>query len=135
MITRRNFLAGGAAALATPMLAACGRGPDGSVDGSTLLTATALVAVLAGSAYAKQLVFCSEASPAHFDPGPTTGGKLYTSAIAARLQAPKTRFLPARLARYMALSARRMASPPDSSAPTCATPALKVINTFSLPDR
>ena len=40
----------------------------------TLLTATALVAVLAGSAYAKQLVFCSEASPAHFDPGPTTGG-------------------------------------------------------------
>ena len=40
----------------------------------TLLTATALVAVLGGSAYAKQLVFCSEASPAHFDPGPTTGG-------------------------------------------------------------
>ncbi len=40
----------------------------------TLLTATALVAVMAGSAYAKQLVFCSEASPAHFDPGPTTGG-------------------------------------------------------------
>jgi dipeptide transport system substrate-binding protein len=39
-----------------------------------LMTATALVAVLAGSAYAKQLVYCSEASPAHFDPGPTTGG-------------------------------------------------------------
>ena len=41
---------------------------------STLLTATALVAVMGGSAMAKQLVFCSEASPAHFDPGPTTGG-------------------------------------------------------------
>jgi dipeptide transport system substrate-binding protein len=40
----------------------------------TLLAATALVAVMGGSAYAKQLVFCSEASPAHFDPGPTTGG-------------------------------------------------------------
>jgi dipeptide transport system substrate-binding protein len=40
----------------------------------TLLAATALVAVMAGTAYAKQLVFCSEASPAHFDPGPTTGG-------------------------------------------------------------
>ena len=40
MITRRNFLAGGAAALATPMLAACSRGPGGSVDGGALLTAT-----------------------------------------------------------------------------------------------
>jgi dipeptide transport system substrate-binding protein len=40
----------------------------------TLLAATALVAVMGGSVYAKQLVFCSEASPAHFDPGPTTGG-------------------------------------------------------------
>ncbi|MBN9314829.1 MAG: ABC transporter substrate-binding protein [Devosia sp.] len=40
----------------------------------TLLTATALVAVMGGSVYAKQLVFCSEASPAHFDPGPTAGG-------------------------------------------------------------
>ena len=39
-----------------------------------LLTATALAVLLAGSAYGKQLVFCSEASPAHFDPGPTTGG-------------------------------------------------------------
>jgi dipeptide transport system substrate-binding protein len=34
----------------------------------TLLTATALVAVLAGSAYAKQLVYCSEGSPEGFDP-------------------------------------------------------------------
>lgn len=41
MITRRNFLVSGAAALATPMLAACGRGAGaGDVDGSTLLTAT-----------------------------------------------------------------------------------------------
>ena len=40
MITRRHFLAGGAAALATPMLAACGRGAAGDVDGSTPLTAT-----------------------------------------------------------------------------------------------
>ena len=40
----------------------------------TLLAATALAAVLGGSAYAKTLVYCSEASPAHFDPGPTTGG-------------------------------------------------------------
>ena len=40
----------------------------------TLFAATAIAAVMGGSAYAKQLVFCSEASPAHFDPGPTTGG-------------------------------------------------------------
>ena len=40
----------------------------------TLLAATALAVVMSGSAYAKQLVYCSEASPAHFDPGPTTGG-------------------------------------------------------------
>ena len=32
------------------------------------------MALAGGSAYAKQLVYCSEASPAHFDPGPTTGG-------------------------------------------------------------
>lgn len=40
----------------------------------TLLLATAMVAVAAGAAQAKQLVYCSEASPAHFDPGPLTGG-------------------------------------------------------------
>jgi dipeptide transport system substrate-binding protein len=40
----------------------------------TLLTASAIAAMMAGSAYAKTLVYCSEASPAHFDPGPTTGG-------------------------------------------------------------
>ncbi len=39
-----------------------------------LLAATAMVALTAGAAQAKQLVFCSEASPAHFDPGPLTGG-------------------------------------------------------------
>jgi len=40
----------------------------------TLLTAAALAAMLGGSAYAKTLVYCSEASPANFDPGTTTGG-------------------------------------------------------------
>ncbi|KKB86757.1 peptide ABC transporter substrate-binding protein [Devosia limi DSM 17137] len=40
----------------------------------TLLTATAIMALAAGAAQAKQLVYCSEASPAHFDPGPLTGG-------------------------------------------------------------
>jgi dipeptide transport system substrate-binding protein len=40
----------------------------------SLLAATAIVALAAGAAQAKQLVFCSEASPAHFDPGPLTGG-------------------------------------------------------------
>jgi dipeptide transport system substrate-binding protein len=40
----------------------------------TLLVATALTAVMASGAYAKQLIFCSEASPTHFDPGLSTGG-------------------------------------------------------------
>jgi dipeptide transport system substrate-binding protein len=43
----------------------------------TLLTAAALAAMLGGSAYAKTLVYCSEASPANFDPGTTTGGNDY----------------------------------------------------------
>jgi dipeptide transport system substrate-binding protein len=43
----------------------------------TLLTAAALAVVLGGSAYAKTLVYCSEASPANFDPGTTTGGNDY----------------------------------------------------------
>jgi dipeptide transport system substrate-binding protein len=37
---------------------------------AALLAAT----VLSGAAYAKTLVYCSEASPANFDPGTTTGG-------------------------------------------------------------
>jgi dipeptide transport system substrate-binding protein len=41
---------------------------------TTLLSATALVALMAGGAYAKTLVYCSEGSPANFDPGTTTGG-------------------------------------------------------------
>jgi len=41
---------------------------------TTLLTATAIMALAAGAAQAKQLIYCSEASPAHFDPGPLTGG-------------------------------------------------------------
>jgi len=40
----------------------------------TLLAATAMAALVTGAAQAKQLIYCSEASPAHFDPGPTTGG-------------------------------------------------------------
>jgi dipeptide transport system substrate-binding protein len=40
----------------------------------TLLAATAVVALTAVAAEAKTLVYCSEASPAHFDPGPLTGG-------------------------------------------------------------
>ncbi len=41
---------------------------------STFAAALLAATVISGGAYAKQLVFCSEASPAHFDPGPTTGG-------------------------------------------------------------
>ena len=41
---------------------------------TTLLSATALVVAFAGAAEAKTLVYCSEASPANFDPGTTTGG-------------------------------------------------------------
>ena len=37
---------------------------------AALLAATAI----SGAAGAKTLVYCSEASPAHFDPGPMTGG-------------------------------------------------------------
>ncbi len=39
-----------------------------------LLTASILAAGLATAAEAKQLVFCSEASPAGFDPSPWSGG-------------------------------------------------------------
>jgi dipeptide transport system substrate-binding protein len=41
---------------------------------TTLLSATALVVAFAGAAEAKTLVYCSEASPTHFDPGMSTGG-------------------------------------------------------------
>jgi dipeptide transport system substrate-binding protein len=44
---------------------------------TTLLSATALVAMMAGAAEAKTLIYCSEASPANFDPGTTTGGNDY----------------------------------------------------------
>ncbi|MEO5807537.1 ABC transporter substrate-binding protein [Devosia sp.] len=40
----------------------------------SLLLATTAVVLVAGAAQAKTLVYCSEASPAHFDPGPLTGG-------------------------------------------------------------
>jgi dipeptide transport system substrate-binding protein len=39
-----------------------------------LLAATAAIALAAGAAQAKQLVYCSEASPAGFDPSPWSGG-------------------------------------------------------------
>jgi dipeptide transport system substrate-binding protein len=40
----------------------------------TLLAATAITSIFAFSVSAKTLVYCSEASPANFDPGITTGG-------------------------------------------------------------
>lgn len=40
----------------------------------TLLAATAIIALAAGAAQAKQLIYCSEASPKHFDPAMATGG-------------------------------------------------------------
>ena len=43
----------------------------------TLMTATALVAVMGGSAYAKTLVYCSEGSPEGFDPAPYTAGTTF----------------------------------------------------------
>src|SRR5690606_3777165 len=46
----------------------------------TLMTATALVAVMAGSAYAKTLVYCSEGSPEGFDPAPYTAGTTFDAA-------------------------------------------------------
>src|SRR4051812_23170458 len=45
----------------------------------TLLAATAVMAMAVGAAQAKQLVYCSEASPAHFDPGPLTGGNAFAA--------------------------------------------------------
>src|SRR5690606_5800284 len=46
----------------------------------TLMTATALVAVMAGSAYAKTLIYCSEGSPEGFDPAPYTAGTTFDAA-------------------------------------------------------
>jgi len=45
----------------------------------SLLAASALIALTAGAAQAKTLVYCSEASPSHFDPGPQTGGNDFDS--------------------------------------------------------
>lgn len=41
---------------------------------NTLMAATAIAALGVGTAQASQLIYCSEASPSHFDPGPQTGG-------------------------------------------------------------
>src|SRR3954453_4554545 len=55
-------------------------GPAASNMGSAMKKTTSFMAallaatVLSGAAYAKTLVYCSEASPANFDPGTTTGG-------------------------------------------------------------
>ncbi len=49
----------------------------------TLLTATALVAVMAGSAYAKQLVYCSEGSPEGFDPALWSAGTTFDASSRA----------------------------------------------------
>ena len=46
----------------------------------SLLTATALVAVLSGAASAKTLVYCSEGSPEGFDPAPYTSGTTFDAA-------------------------------------------------------
>ncbi|HHY51406.1 MAG TPA: ABC transporter substrate-binding protein [Alphaproteobacteria bacterium] len=46
----------------------------------TLLSATALVALLAGGAYAKTLVYCSEGAPEGFDPAPFTAGTTFDAA-------------------------------------------------------
>ena len=40
----------------------------------SFVAALMAASVLSGAAYAKTLVYCSEASPANFDPGTTTGG-------------------------------------------------------------
>nr|WP_316652477.1 ABC transporter substrate-binding protein [uncultured Gellertiella sp.] len=44
---------------------------------STLLAATALVSVMSTAAFAKTLVYCSEASPEGFDPGLYTAGQTF----------------------------------------------------------
>ena len=44
---------------------------------STLLAATAIVTLMAGSTWSKTLVYCSEASPEGFDPGLYTGGQTF----------------------------------------------------------
>ena len=50
---------------------------------AALLAAT----VLSGGAYAKTLVYCSEASPANFDPGTTTGGNDFDASRAPSIPA------------------------------------------------
>ena len=44
---------------------------------TTLLAATALASMMAGAAWSKTLVYCSEASPEGFDPGLYTGGQTF----------------------------------------------------------
>ncbi len=49
----------------------------------TLLTAATLVALLGGSAYAKQLVYCSEGSPEGFDPALWSAGTTFDASSRA----------------------------------------------------
>ena len=49
----------------------------------TLLTAATLVALLGGSAYAKQLVYCSEGSPEGFDPSLWSAGTTFDASSRA----------------------------------------------------
>ncbi len=49
----------------------------------TLLTATAMVAMMAGGAYAKQLVYCSEGSPEGFDPALWSAGTTFDASSRA----------------------------------------------------
>ena len=47
---------------------------------TTLFAATALASMMAGAAWSKTLVYCSEASPEGFDPGLYTGGQTFDAA-------------------------------------------------------
>jgi dipeptide transport system substrate-binding protein len=47
---------------------------------STLIAATAIATLMAGSAWSKTFVYCSEASPEGFDPGLYTGGQTFDAA-------------------------------------------------------
>ena len=49
----------------------------------TLLAATALVALMAGGAAAKQLVYCSEGSPEGFDPSLWSAGTTFDASARA----------------------------------------------------
>ena len=47
---------------------------------TTLLAATAIATLMAGTAWSKTFVFCSEGSPEGFDPGLYTAGTTFDAA-------------------------------------------------------